>query len=306
MSDQWPAFSFPDQVARMPAQAQRKYRKLASELEDAVSLLDNHMLREKDASARVFGLSRSVERAARPGGDPGKAARLAAERDQAQADYQELLATRGRLNARHDELSNIVSRLRHNEIAQIHGWLHPVDVAARPKPGEDLVQAIERTRDELRAKQGELAAVRQAPLPRAELLAMCRTAVSTLALQGQPVVVSHGGKFEVRWDRVAVPGFPQAADVLVPKLLAALFPKQLLALLEAQVPDRPGLSAAERAERVGVLERQILRLEHEEESLVVAAQAKGLAAPRRRDASAFALLGCDPGEWHVLPAQAAE
>jgi hypothetical protein len=51
----------------------------------------------------------------------------------------------------------------------------------------------------------------------------------------------------------------------------------------------------------------ILRLEHEEEALIVQAQAKGLDVSRRRDASAYALLGCDPGHLHGgQHAQAAE
>jgi hypothetical protein len=71
-----------------------------------------------------------------------------------------------------------------------------------------------------------------------------------------------------------VPGYPAAGDNYAPRLLAALFPEEVYALLARQIPDLPGISAAERA--------------------------------RRRDASCYALLGCDPGDLHLPQAVAAE
>jgi hypothetical protein len=44
---------------------------------------------------------------------------------------------------------------------------------------------------------------------------------------------------------------------------------------------------------------EILRLEHAEENLVVQAEARGVDLLRRTDASAYALLGCDPGSLHA-------
>jgi hypothetical protein len=296
---QIPAWNFGDQLGRMPVVAQRKFRKLVAELEDVQSLLKNTLEREGKVEARAHYLNHSRERASLPTGDPDQAARLATEWEQAQGDYAELLATRSRLNAKHAELTNLTSRLQHTEIPNIYGWLVPVAVDAQPQEGEDLVAAVERTRSELYQKQGALAATRQAPLPREELLAMCRTTVNTAALNGLPLVISHGGKFTIQWDRISVPGYPASSDNFVPRLLAALFPEELFQLLASQIPDLPGIDAAERREREAELERQILQLEHEEESLIVQAQAKGLDMPRRRDASAYALLGCDPGHLHV-------
>ena len=199
-----------------------------------------------------------------------------------------------------------MSRLRHIDIPHVHGWLVPVAVEAKPKKGETAVAAIERVRGALHRARGELAAVRAAPLLRELLLRMARTAVNDLALGGQPAVTTAGGKFAIQWDRVSVPGYPAASDNYVPRLLAALFPDHVHALLTGQIPDLPGIGAAERAERERELEAEILRLEHEEESLITHARAKGLDVARRRDVSAYALLGCDPGHLHVPQAVAAE
>lgn len=298
-----PALNFPDQLARLPAAAQRKYRKLVAELEDTRSLLKNTMERETEVEARGVHLSRAQQRAVLA--DPERAARLGVECDQVRADYEDLFSTRARLEARRGELDNLTARLRHNEIPNL-GWLVPVHVEAKTGAGEGLVGAVERVRGELYAKQGELAATRQAPLPRDELMALARTTVNDLAFNGQPLVVTAGGTFKVQWDRISVPGYPAASDNYVPRLFATLFPEEIYQLLVNQIPDVRGLSAAERREREAELERQILQLEHEEESLVVQAQAKGLDVARRRDASAYALLGCDPGHWHVPVAEAAE
>src|SRR5262249_3978085 len=154
------------------AQAQRKYRALASELEDCEALLRVHMEREKEATGRVFDLARRLERASLPGGDRGEIDRLAAERDAAQADLDELLSARDKLNARRGELDNVVSRLKHIDTPAVHGWLVPVAVEAKPRKGETAVAALERVRGELHRARGEFAAVRRSPLPREELLSM--------------------------------------------------------------------------------------------------------------------------------------
>src|SRR5262249_56455187 len=110
---QSPAWNFASMVERMPAQAQRRYKALAAELEDIESLLHNQMLREKDAEGRVFDLARRHERASLPGGDRDEVDRLAAERDAARADFDELLGARDRLHAPRAELDNIGDSIPH-------------------------------------------------------------------------------------------------------------------------------------------------------------------------------------------------
>ena len=56
-----PAYSFPDQLSRLPAAAQRRYKAFAARLEDVTSLLDNHMERERAAEERVFDVERRLE-----------------------------------------------------------------------------------------------------------------------------------------------------------------------------------------------------------------------------------------------------
>ena len=147
--------------------------------------------------------------------------------------------------------------------------------------------------------------MRAAPRPRSELLALARTAVNDLALAAQPAVISTSGKFEIRWDRGAVPGYPNPDGATVAaRLFAALFPDKLFELLQNQIPDLPGVTATERAAREAELQRQILQLEHEEEALITQAEASGVSVQRRSDASAYALLSCMPPE--MMQQQAAE
>jgi hypothetical protein len=89
----------------------------------------------------------------------------------------------------------------------------------------------------------------------------------------------------------------------VPRLLAALFPDQVHALLVAQIADRPGISAAERAGREQALEAEIFRHELEEEVLVERSDG---AILRRVDASPHALLGLLPYRQPAAALQAAE
>jgi hypothetical protein len=303
MSRQYPAWNFQDMLSRMPRVAQRKYKTLCTKLEDVEALLKNHMEREKEANDRVYDFSRRADLAH---GNADEVRRLTAEHTQAVADCEELFADRGKLNATHANLSNIVSRLRHTDIPIIHELgMAPVNVAAQPNEGETLVEAVDRTRAELHQRKGQLAATRAAPLPREELLNLARVAVNDLALAGAPAVITASGQFKIHWDRMAVTGYPAASDSYSPRLFAALFPDQVYELLVRQIANMPGISAVERAERGRELELEILRLEHAEESLIAQAQARGVDILRRVGASAFALLSCDPGEPHVM-VQAAE
>jgi hypothetical protein len=299
----YPAYSFPQFLARLPQVAQKRFKALAAQLEDTEALLRLHMEREKEAEGRVFDAARRLDISR---GRPDEVERIGAEREAALADLAELRAAREKLNARRGGLDNVVSRLRHNEIPQM-GWLVPVSVEARPRKGESFASAVERTRAELMGLKGQLAATRAAPLPRDELLRMARVAVNDLAERGRPAVVTAGGKFEVRWDAFAVPGYPAAGDNYAPRLLAALFPEKVYELLARQIANVSGITAAERRDREAALEREILQAEHEEEALIRLAEAQGFEIARRTDASPHALLGCDPGELHARQvAEAAE
>jgi hypothetical protein len=300
--NQYPAWNFPDMLSRMPRVAQRKFKALTDRLENVTALLDLHMQREKEAQDKVYDFARRADLAR---GDADAVRRLTAERQQATADYNELFADRAKLNAVHGNLNNIISRLRHTDIPAIHGWLVAVNIDAKPNAGETITEAVERTRAEIDNCKGQHAAIRAAPLPRAELLAMARTAVNDLALRGAPAVITGGGQFRIQWDIMSVPNYPAPSDVYVPRLLAALFPDRMYELLSQQITNMPGISNAERAEREAELEREILRLEHAEEALICAAEARGVDILRRTAASAFALLGCDPGQLHEV-AHAAE
>jgi hypothetical protein len=80
--------------------------------------------------------------------------------------------------------------------------------------------------------------------------------------------------------------------------------KQYFDQVVDQVQD--GISREERQRRIAELEAKILDLEHQEESLVVAALAQGLEVHRRPNANPLALLGLEvvpQMELQMVPAE---
>jgi hypothetical protein len=161
-----------------------------------------------------------------------------------------------------------------------------------PRDGETLIQAVTRLRDKIIAAKRHLAAVKIAPLPRADQKALAAAHVKALAERGRPRV-------SVERDAFAAVFIDPRADFGVTSdyvscVLAWLEPVQMLSALEHEidalpVPQQP-MPAAERQKREADLAADLDRLEREEEALIEAAAAQGTEIARRPDAAPGAVL----------------
>jgi hypothetical protein len=119
-------------------------------------------------------------------------------------------------------------------------------------------------RGEVKVLHRQLHEVKQAPLPRPEVVDLIENYVAGLMRQARPDVRIVGDKLRVGWrgDTVAV------EDVVA--LIALIVPEQLCKMLERRLPELPGaLAQNERHNRIGELSVQCLELERKEESLIL-------------------------------------
>jgi hypothetical protein len=306
----WIATEFLDQLARLPRCAQQKFRALSDELEEIETLVRLNLEREQRAEGHFYDMQRRLANASSgPTPDQDEVASLTTEYHEAHRAFVELTAARAPREAKRASLDNLVSRLRNVDIprfalSETEGVMPAPPVVAKPRKNETLTDAVSRVRSEISRKRGELRAVRQAPLPRSELIERARVAVNDLALRGGPAVVTTEGKFDLSWDRSAVRGFPNPDGAMAAaSLLACLAPEPLFKLIESRIADVPGISSADRVKRLAILEEEILALELEEEALVLASNGEIL---RRMDVSAFAVLAMQPWQPPVASQIAAE
>jgi hypothetical protein len=159
-------------------------------------------------------------------------------------------------------------------------------VVVKPKRGETIVAAVERVRQQIADLTSQLDDLRAAPLTRTELRKRAAALVDELAERGRPIAHVERGEFSVQWRRTlsAIPGMTPTDAVA---LLAWIDPDTLVARLMGEIPDAPGVSAAERERREPELEAQILALERVEEALIE----KTTEVARRPNANPAAILG---------------
>jgi hypothetical protein len=304
----WPAWSAPEQLRRLlgklPPVARAKFQRLTAASADAEALIMASIARTKplevalnDAIARLNYTD--------PKTDPEGAKAIEAEIEELRAQYQRLDRERATRQATKQNLDQTISTLR--DVFLLGGKLtfpvHEVHVDARPREGEDLKQAIMRTRDEISAAQGELRALRNAAGTLEELGVQVLREVERKASRGRPRVNTSGSKLTISWPDVitlgprdAVIGAPQgAASDMLCWLHEQEIAKKLVTDLVAALPDGGGISEAERTARVAEIEAAIARLENEEECLIEQALAAGIEVHRRTGASPWALLGIAPG-----------
>jgi len=273
---------------------------------DTEALMRASYDREKAVESTVLGLE---ERLANCDVrlEPQRHAKLEEELGEVRAEYDALRRQRDKRNGIVANAQQVLSRLNgfvtgELGLADTGGGsiaFNIVTADAMLRDDESLTDAINRIRSEIGAAQSEIARIKQAPPSRSEVRAALKDHVQKLVLEGSPRVSFANGKVTVRWPDdmpFAAPGSAMSAPAgSASKLLAALFPDQLFALLTQGIDRIPGgISAAERTQRIAVLEAKIRRLEHDEESLVVMALAQGLDVHRRPSMSGWALLGIEP------------
>jgi hypothetical protein len=313
-ANQFPVYSFPQLLRRLPPHARAKFNALVALVDDSEALLARAFEREhglgeqRDAIAYRLG---HLDRAS----EADTIAEIKAEMDVIDAEVQKLSDERAKRNATHANAQQVISQLRDQFIPSIGldlpgssgTALRAVDVRAKPRDGETLAAAITRTRGEISNAKGELGRVKIAPPSRAEIERALRAEVQRLITKGTPNVNVADGKITVFWPDTPTLGGTPGVAVAAPSgsasaLIAAMFPDELLALLSQGVDQIEGIGAAERASRVAEIGASIERLEHQEESLVVQAIAAGLDVHRRATASGWALLGIERATQEAMQA----
>jgi hypothetical protein len=286
-------------LSRLPASARAKYDGYVAAVEDAQALMESALRRARDLEDKFQVAVDRADRAVRAAAQGATAASaVTAARDAADAvrrEYRALEIERDRRRAAHGQAAQTIARLDTFLLSGVPPC-RAVAVQARAQDGETLQQALERVRAAIGVAQREAGRVRSAPLPAETIAAQIRDQVRQLAAQGMPHVTIGAGDTppRIEWPDGPMIGALGAPSLGGSKLLAALFPKQLEALLLSGVDKIQGISPAERAERLAKLAADILGLEHEEEALVELALAKGLDVDRRGDVSGFGLLGIEP------------
>jgi hypothetical protein len=189
--------------------------------------------------------------------------------------------------------------------------VHAVRIDARPHDGETISDAIVRTRREIAAAQHEVRAVRALPPSREELINQLIDEIAGMAAAGKPRFDLRDGKLRVHWPDV-VSLAPKGTVVSAPsgsssRLLCWLMGEEVIKRLGHELLDNlpDGISAEERKTRIAECEASIMRLEHEEESLIEQALDAGIEVHRRVTASAYAMLSIE-ADAEVPVLQAAE
>lgn len=197
-------------------------------------------------------------------------------------------------NQRHGELASLCAHIRQ--------WLTKVPpgtifelvkpLEAKPRKDETLVQAIDRTRDEIASMRQHLRVIQVAPLPKSDLKAAARTYIREMAAAGRPHLSGSGSGISVV--------FPESNSYTsltlksVFQMQCWLFPEKLITVLEKEIDLLPtpslSLSAKEKTKRLSELSSNLDHLERMEEALVTQAIKAGQDVLRRANASALAVL----------------
>lgn len=274
----------------LPAEARAKLALLAHRISDARALLAASRERIQEVAQ---ALSQSQQRAA---AIPELANELAPRIGDCKNDLERLRAEAAR---RFERLSNdqrVLTQLRH--------WIDTlprntvpktVQFTAEPKAGEQLADAIERVRREIKTLQAKRKAIGRAPLPKDELKAKARELVARKAARGAPRIETSGGRFEVEFTRRSAAPVPDGSTDL--DSLAWLAPELIVAALEreidAKADDPLATGGEERAMLLQEIADAILTAELMEEALVEKALAAGQDAVRRPRADPRAVLGVE-------------
>jgi hypothetical protein len=310
-----PPYSLTQCLDRLSPRARRKYDDLKALLADAEALQRSLMERVEAGHDKRADIARRLDIARVPYGDANAVKTLEAELAAANTALDRLERERVRRNSVRANTEQVVSRLD-NFITELFSGATdaapPPWPAAVPGPhaGESVSDALLRVRHEIGIARGALQQVRTAPPPASEIRAALVAEVDRMAAEGKPHISVDGGKITLQWPDVQMyavsGGALSAPSGGASKMLAALFPEQLKALLIASVGDlsvKGGVPAADRPRLIREAEARILALEIAEERLVCAALDAGLEVHRRIDASPWAILYAEP---EAAQAEAAE
>jgi hypothetical protein len=314
-----PVYSLAQAIERLGPTSRARYQDLRGLLADAEALQRSLMERMGEGEQEYRRIQHRLARAALPGGDQDEAKQLEADLAAAGAKLDKLEAERSKRNSVRANVEQVISRLD-NFIGALYSGVpgaygaDPPRITVQPtlRDGETITAAILRLRGEINRTRSELARVRAAPLPAAEIRAALIERVERMAAEGQPRVVIEGTKVKLYFSDEQLYASPGQALVApsggASKLDCWLHRDQMIDRLDEIIERLTGPNAIPAGERPGLvraLEEHLFELEVEEEHWVAQAIAAGLECHRRVDASPWAILG-----WGLQPeaprAEAAE
>jgi hypothetical protein len=296
----------------LPPIARRKYGRLQQLISDAGALQKAVMERENGLEDRYNSLLRRQRLVDRKT-EPDRVAEIERELREVGDELEQARAERNKRSSVRANCEQIVSLLKYNSFLSGDNVLRDAPNGFRPyggppampQAGETLEAAINRTRGAIGRLQGELAQVREAPPALSEIKEQITAQINKMASEGVPELTFKGDRVDLIFADQLQYAVPNAA-LSAPsgsgsKLLVWAFKDQILArLLKGTEQITGGITAADRARRIGELEQQIRELEHAEEALVSAGLEQGLDVNRRPNCHPFALLGLE-----AIPAQTA-
>lgn len=300
---------------RLPPESLAKLRRIEAAAEDAWALCSASFERLDDAQSdwmRAANRLATLERDTRIGEESLAPARSKAEAaretlDRLRAEHDRRVAASQPIKSLNFELGRYVERILPSVAV-----IEPAAPVAAPalRKGENYLDAVSAQRSKLEKLRDDLAAVESATLPADEAKKIARRQIAELAEKGRPNVlqlIEGRREFSFAKHFVGAP-FAYGADGQIVgragrngyepdsiALLAWLFEPQLVAAVEKEIDSAADPSSALSDEQIakkrGQLRAAILLAEREEEALIEAAEAAGIAIARRLDSDPRAVLG---------------
>lgn len=213
--------------------------------------------------------------------------------DAAQAEFERVETIRGARAHTSGQLRALLDRID-AYLATIRDGAPPLepyagDTKPGKKAGEEIVQAVDRVRKEIAGIQAELAAVKAAPHPAADVKRRVREEIDQLVQRGRPSVyeaLEYGEpvKFAECMQTFPLEGAAQGptparihglAGGMLPDALALvawLHRDTLLAALEREIDevadDKAALSDSDRTTKLAALRKTLLQLERSDCALI--------------------------------------
>ena len=260
---------------------------------------------EQSAQDQVLTVTRRISSLSR--------ALATAPASEAASTEDEIARLRGKLSSaqlKHRYLADQIARLRHF-LDTIGSAQHLEDAATKParvEKGETLAHAATRIRARIAALKTEQQKVMTAGLPAADAKKMAAAHVAKLVEKGRPRIrFGHDGDFRLIFDAMVDGAYTAQQDfgAALAYLDPAAFLQRLCDDIDAMPKPALTLSVKARAEKLGLLEVELLTLEFEDEAIVEASEVEGPVVLRRPDADPRAVLAVTRMPGKPAPARPA-
>lgn len=289
-------------LGMLPASAQRKYRQLQAQRDDAAALTRTAFERERVTEDHLRRVSHRHATALQSQ-TKEFAAQVATELEAARLVHEAATDERMKRNAMRANADQVLAQIDSRFLASDVVMLYRERRSPAPKPaaGQTIADAVRATRGEVMRTMTELAAIRAAPPTVEEAKQQITEQILDLARQGGPHIVvsadAHARLVFLDQPAHANPGQPLTTPAgAVGKMLAWLFCDRMIAAASAAVEQTiqgPGLTREARAESIAFLTSRLGELEHQEEVLVEQALTAGVEVHRRPNASPLAVLNIE-------------